>query len=190
MQDLELQVYAFFSLVLAGSAAGVLFDLLRVLRRRLGPRSAWEEVLDLLFWGGLTLVLGTALLSGSRGNLRFYIPVALGLGAWLYFALASPTASRLLNRAVTIADRTARSVVIAARTAFRPLAAALRIMGTAAAFLVRPAIALGAPVLGRLREAAERLSRPGRGTLGRLAGRLRAWLFPPDGEGGGGEGPE
>ncbi|BDG62025.1 spore cortex biosynthesis protein YabQ [Caldinitratiruptor microaerophilus] len=189
MQDLGLQVYAFFSLVLAGSAAGVLFDLLRVLRRRLGPRSAWEEVLDLLFWGGLTLVLGTALLSGSHGNLRSYIPVALALGAWLYFALASPTASRLLNRAVTIIDRAAGWAVIAGRTAFRPLAAALRLIGTAAAFLLRPAVALGVPVLRRLRGAAQRLARPGRGTPGRLAGRLRAWLFPP-GDGGGEEGPE
>lgn len=97
---LDSQFYAFLALCLAGVASGLLFDLLRVVRLRLRRQGPAGAAADLLCWALITLVLGTGLFLGNWGDLRFYVPVALCTGAFLYFTLAGPVTRWLMDLGV------------------------------------------------------------------------------------------
>ena len=88
--DLAEQARTFLGAAVLGMGLGLVYDIFRVLRRRL-DLPLLGALLDLTFWaltaGGL---LGYALASGGR--LRLYMAAALFLGAVLYFLLLSPPA--------------------------------------------------------------------------------------------------
>lgn len=171
---LQSHVHAFLVVALAGVAAGLLFDLLRVLRWRLKPGLAVSAAADLFYWGLVTLVLGAALFTGNWGELRLYVLLALGTGAALYYYLASPAALwffQLLTGLIAAVWRTA--------------------IGLAQRLLIAPLVALGAMVWRISRVAGLTAGRPliraGRwgkrrwlGWQQRVVNRVLAWLFPPE----------
>lgn len=83
------QLYAFGMTVVAGIAAGLVFDLYRLVRRHLRPNPAVSWLMDLLFWLVLTPVVFALLLVGNWGELRFYVFLGLASGLVLYFGLFS-----------------------------------------------------------------------------------------------------
>ena len=91
MLRMELQFYALFITVLSGIGVGLLFDLLRAVRRFLRPGPLLAALGDLLFWGAATAMVGTGLFLGNWGEYRLYVLVGLLIGLLLYYALASPT---------------------------------------------------------------------------------------------------
>lgn len=83
------QLYAFAMTIAAGMAAGLLFDMYRLVRRGLKPRGTGAWLLDLMFWLVAAPVVFALLLVGNWGELRFYVVVGLVAGATFYFGLLS-----------------------------------------------------------------------------------------------------
>lgn len=90
------QLYAFGMTIVAGMAAGVVFDLYRMVRRGLRPRGTGAWLTDLLFWLVVTPVVFALLLLGNWGELRFYVFLGLAAGGVLYFGLLSGPLRELL----------------------------------------------------------------------------------------------
>jgi len=88
---MELQFYALFMTILSGVGLGLLFDLLRAVRRFVRPGPVLAALGDLSFWGAATAMVGAGLFLGNWGEYRFYVLVGLLAGLGLYLWLASPT---------------------------------------------------------------------------------------------------
>jgi len=101
VQRLDLQFYAFFTVVLCGVTLALLFDLLRVARGFLRPSRLQAAIADLLFWLVATSAVTGGLLAANWAELRFYVLVGILFGLGLYYWLASKTVvlvARLLLR--------------------------------------------------------------------------------------------
>ncbi len=86
MFQAEGQAQAFLATVYAGLAAGVAYDLLRLLRLSLKAGPLLTALLDVVFWVlTAALVACAAALSGAHG-LRFYLLLGAGSGALLWAA--------------------------------------------------------------------------------------------------------
>jgi len=97
LQPLELQLYSFFMVSLSGAAFGLLFDVLRALRRHFRPNPWIGALADLSFWAVATAAVSAGLFHGNWGELRFYVLVSLLLGLGSYLWLASPVVLGLLS---------------------------------------------------------------------------------------------
>lgn len=119
MQQLDLQFYTFFVMVLAGMAGGLLFDVSRAIRWEFRTGRIITGLMDLVFWVMATLVVAGALIVGNWGVLRLYVPVGLGLGLVFYHYLASPVMLavfrfflRMLRRVLAVIWRALRVVFL------------------------------------------------------------------------------
>lgn len=90
MNGLDRQIYAFCVVVLTGVAVGLLFDLLRVGRKRLARRSPAATLADLLFCLAAATVVLAAFILGNWDGLRLWMFLALAAGLLGYGALAGP----------------------------------------------------------------------------------------------------
>jgi len=82
----EGQAQAFLATVYAGLAAGVAYDLLRLLRLSLRAGHVMTALLDIVFWViAATLVAVAAALSGAPG-LRYYLVLGAASGVLLWAA--------------------------------------------------------------------------------------------------------
>ena len=104
------QARALLGALALGLAAGVLYDLFRVVRVRvrlafLGP------ALDLLFWLCCTVAffLWSA---GSGGLVRIYTVILCLAGGWFYFSLVSPRLLPLYYRLATLLARAVRLLLL------------------------------------------------------------------------------
>lgn len=112
MLTLDLQLYAVLVMLLAGIALGLLFDIYRGVRVVLNPGPLLTGIGDVLFWVIATVILVAALLCGTWGELRLFVPVAIALGLGVYRALAGRTVVRAAVGALRCANRAARVAVI------------------------------------------------------------------------------
>ncbi len=93
---LSLDIYAVAVCFLAGCAIGFMWSATAVVRRTHFLR-ALEDVIDFLFWLLVTVVAFSALMVGTRGQVRF-VPLASMLGGYLiYRALAASTVDRAMG---------------------------------------------------------------------------------------------
>lgn len=180
MPALELHLYGFVTVALAGVGAGLTFDLLRGIRRQLRPGGLLAELLDLLYWLLVTGLVGVAIFLANRGELRFYVVLGLATGAALYFALASPVLLWLVELLLAALLTLLGWIVAAVQTlVVRPLwwlvGMALRLIGGAGRAGKRVAFWLVAP----LRPVMRRVRRWAAGTwAGRVARAALDWLLP------------
>ena len=82
------QARALLGAIGLGTAAGLLYDLFRVLRVRI-PLRWLGPVLDLLFWLCCTITFFLWSVDSAGGLVRVYTAIAALTGAWGYFALLS-----------------------------------------------------------------------------------------------------
>ena len=94
--DIALQAAAFVRGVSVGAALGLLYDVMRVIRR-LGGRGV-AQALDLLFWLWATLCLFLCALLLGDGEVRIYLMGAFALGGGGYLLLLSPVVLPILSR--------------------------------------------------------------------------------------------
>ncbi len=82
------ELFVFTVMLASGAAAGLLFDFLRAFRMEAKPNGTLTAVTDALFW--LTAIFGfsACIWNFNSGQLRFYEPLGILLGAALYFLLA------------------------------------------------------------------------------------------------------
>ena len=99
---------------LMGLLAGLYYDFLKTLRRRIRRRGV-TRVLDLLFWMGLALALFVQTLTMGDGEVRIFMLVTNGLGALLYFLVLSGLVLFLLGKGLDILMKIARLIVRPAR---------------------------------------------------------------------------
>lgn len=143
MQPLELQLYSFFMVTLSGVAFGLLFDLLRALRRHFRP-NPWVGALgDLIFWAAATAAVSAGLFHGNWGELRFYVLVSLLLGLGGYLWLASPVVLGLLSLLLRALQWLVRGLVsLVLRVVWLPLVTLAGLIGRTALLLYRWLIGL------------------------------------------------
>jgi len=110
MVPVDVQLYQFSVMLLAGMALGAFFDAYRTFRLKARPGAAATVVLDGLFWVIATLLLLRAVFYASWGEVRVYVFVGAATGAWLYFKLASPLVLRLFRWVWRIIGRVLRFV--------------------------------------------------------------------------------
>ncbi|MFZ5639756.1 MAG: spore cortex biosynthesis protein YabQ [Bacillota bacterium] len=96
MQDLTSQFYAFCVTVLTGLLLGIFFDVYRVVRGIIRPRRIISHLSDLLFWLISTGFIFLLLLFGNWGEVRLYVFIGVGLGAFIYLQLFSRLTVKLL----------------------------------------------------------------------------------------------
>jgi hypothetical protein len=85
--EVSQQVFSLTGALLLGLGLGMVYDLLRLSRRR---HPATELLLDLLFWLLATVSLFLWSLWTGKGVVRIYIALAMAGGGWLWFATFSP----------------------------------------------------------------------------------------------------
>ncbi len=93
------QLHSLLGALLLGVGAGLWYDLLRVLRYRCPP-GMLTILLDLLFWGLVTVTLFCWSISAGRGLVHISVCAALMVGFLLYFRLFSPLCFPPLRRLV------------------------------------------------------------------------------------------
>lgn len=118
MHTVEYQIYAFSTMALAGAALALLFDLLRIMRWRLGAGEALTALSDFVYWGLATVVLAGSFVLGTWGELRLYVPLGLAVGAVAYVALGRPVTMALLVLASALVEGI---MGLAWRVVWRPL---------------------------------------------------------------------
>jgi len=96
--DLMYQIYQASSALLLGLAAGLYYDVLKLVRRAGKRASGGTALFDLLFWLGLALALFVQTMTMGRGMVRIFMLVTNALGALLYFLTLSETALFLLEK--------------------------------------------------------------------------------------------
>lgn len=102
MLTLDLQLYAVIVMFLTGVALGVVFDIYRGLRSALSPGPVATGVGDLLFWAIGTMILVAALLFGTWGEVRLFVPVGIASGLFVYRALARRSVARATKRTLMV----------------------------------------------------------------------------------------
>lgn len=74
----------FLTMVYAGLLCGVLYDVLRVLRRITGAGRLWSAAADMAFWTAAAAVCALALMRVLRGPVRLYALLGACCGMCLY----------------------------------------------------------------------------------------------------------
>nr|WP_122013217.1 spore cortex biosynthesis protein YabQ [Maliibacterium massiliense] len=87
--------WVFLAMLYAGIAAGVWYDVLRILRRMLHMGAVCTALMDLLFWAGTLALCVYTLYVTNDGALRLYALCGMALGAGLYAFGISPLVMRL-----------------------------------------------------------------------------------------------
>lgn len=164
MQRLGLQFYAFFTVVLCGSALAFLFDLLRVARGYFRPNWWLAAVADLLFWLAATVAVFGGLFYANWAELRFYVLVGILVGIGLYQWLASETVvllTRLLLR--TVGWATGLVISLCQRLLWVPVVFVARLLWAAVYGAGEATLALAMGILHLLYRLASWVFRPLRG---------------------------
>ena len=94
---ISLQLYQASTALLFGFAAGVFYDVLRTLRRRL-KRSGWAVFLDILYWLTLSIALFAQTMTTGQGVVRIFMLVINFGGGVVYFIILSAKTRRILDR--------------------------------------------------------------------------------------------
>jgi len=97
MQSIYDQLFAFLVTIGIGFLAGILFDFYRVFRGLWRPKKLGTFVGDILFWFVMTVVVFTLLLVGNWGEIRIYVFIGVGLGAYLYVRFFSKRWQKLIR---------------------------------------------------------------------------------------------
>lgn len=79
-----------------GIALGLCYDVIRVLRRVFGTRRVITDIVDFLYWMGVTFVLWVVLNVKAGKSLRYYHILAVALGMLLYYVVMSPVVCWIL----------------------------------------------------------------------------------------------
>lgn len=82
--SVDQQLHALAGALVLGVLAGVWYDLLRGMRRRIGSL-LWTAVLDLLFWLPATVGLFLWCIYAGEGKVQIFLCLAVVLGGWGYF---------------------------------------------------------------------------------------------------------
>ena len=107
--------------IITGGAAGLLFDLFRVLRRVIPHSALWVQLEDALYWALVLLTVLYVLLNRAGGELRVYMLLGFSIGMVLYFSVCSRVIVRVLVWLAELVKRFAGLVLYGLLWPFRLL---------------------------------------------------------------------
>ena len=90
------QFMLFFYTILTGVLAGIIYDFYAGIGYVCRLRKVAVHVGDILFWLVLTVVVYALLWYYNQGEVRFFVLLGLGIGAWLYQRLCRQTVRKLI----------------------------------------------------------------------------------------------
>lgn len=102
MLEVSGEMRIFLTLFLTGSALGLIFDVYRVIKNLFHLKPLMTAFTDILYWLIAIALTFKALIFANWGEMRFYVLIALGFGAILYFTLLSKKVISLLLKTVHI----------------------------------------------------------------------------------------
>lgn len=91
------QLYVFFVMVLCGACAGVLFDLLRALRRAFGANAFTTSLGDILFWLIISIGVYMTIFMFNYGQIRWHEIIGIILGSVIYFLAFSRAIMKIME---------------------------------------------------------------------------------------------
>lgn len=89
MQPLAQQIAAFLLIIILGMVMGLFYDSYRVFRNLWRPKARGTFFGDAVFWLVVTVLAFLFLIFSTWGEVRVYVFLAIGFGAWLYFKIFS-----------------------------------------------------------------------------------------------------
>ncbi len=95
--SLQTQWITMVTMVGSGLILGVALDAYRVLKERFQLRGWVVSLVDLLYWVAAASLVFHLLVWSNRGELRFYVFVAVLTGFWIYFSWFSNAAFHFLR---------------------------------------------------------------------------------------------
>lgn len=88
------QLYVFFIMIAAGAAAGVVFDIFRIIRRVFRTNTLTTSVSDIVFWLLISAGIFFVLFTVNSAQMRWFEGIGIFLGGTVYFL----TVSRLFQK--------------------------------------------------------------------------------------------
>lgn len=95
----------FLQACLLGVLLGMIYDCFRVFREIVPCKKTATFIQDLLFFGIVTLCTLVFWVGVNKGQLRFYLVIGEGLGAWLYFQSISRIVFWAICRVIRLIKR-------------------------------------------------------------------------------------
>lgn len=95
----------FLQACLLGVLLGMIYDCFRVFREIVPCKKTATFIQDLLFFGIVTLCTLVFWVGVNKGQLRFYLVIGEGLGAWLYFQSISRIVFWAIFRVIRLIKR-------------------------------------------------------------------------------------
>lgn len=179
MLTLDLQLYAMLVMLLAGIALGLLFDIYRGIRIVANPGRLLTSVGDVLFWLVATALLIAALLGGTWGEIRLFVPGAIAFGLVVYRALAGLEVVRFVVRALRCAMRVMHWTAVLLQRVGAALGRGAMFLLGLVVWPLRPLARLFDRPRRWMAGCARRLCSPCAALKRRLAGALRAFREGP-----------
>lgn len=99
------------TMVGSGLILGVALDAYRVLKERFRLRGWVVSLVDLLYWVAAASLVFHLLMWSNRGELRFYVFVAVLAGFWIYFSWFSDGVFRFLRWLLQWIERVGKAVI-------------------------------------------------------------------------------
>jgi len=90
------QFMLFFYTILTGVLVGIIYDFYAGIGYVWRLRKIAVHVGDILFWLVLTVVVYALLWYYNQGEVRFFVLLGLGIGAWLYHRLCRQTVRKVI----------------------------------------------------------------------------------------------
>ena len=118
--DMELlfEIRVFFLCGLCGIACGIIYDLIRILRRTLKVGTVMTFLFDILFWILCAVLIFFMLFYANYGRARWYEIAGLTLGAASYFVSVS---GMVVDGGVMFLKALLKLVYIVLKTVFYPV---------------------------------------------------------------------
>lgn len=91
------ELYVFFIMFLCGVCAGVLFDIMRMIRRVFGTNVFTTSLADILFWTIIGLGIYMAIFVFNYGKIRWYEIMGVGFGGVIYFLSLSSILIKIMG---------------------------------------------------------------------------------------------
>lgn len=159
MVSLDVQLYMFMVLTLTGIVVGILYDFFRTLRDVFKVRGRLASLGDLVFWLVATLFGIAGLILGNWGELRLYVFLALALGLFLYFQLASFAFRDLFGRSLYFLKRMVKGAAALMAGFWGAIAAPLTAVGRSVRLLLHRGEAIRRLPVSILNSVARRLKK-------------------------------
>ena len=91
------QLYVFFAMFVCGICSGLLFDIIRILRRVFGANIFFVSFSDILFWALISAGVYFAIFEFNYGQIRWYEIMGIILGSVIYFLTFSGLIMKILS---------------------------------------------------------------------------------------------